>query len=433
MGGRFEQDNGASARAWFGRMFPGLFRLFEATSGRERLVLLLSLAVTGFYLELLLILFGQHRYIFDAHGHPVLSDFVIFWGTGRLALSGLASTAYGAAAQHASQVTVSGHQFNDHLVWSYPPPYFFVTSALALLPYAVALVVWVAATAAFYAATIARIARHRMGSVVALAAPWTLINLFLAQNGLLTAGLIGTALVTLESSPFAGGLVLGLLSFKPQLGVLFPFALAAGRFWRAFAWASLVTICLNVFAGLIFGWGTWPAFFHGLHTTLQAQMIDGVFGWKRLASVYAFVRALGGSSSDAWIGQVLCGALCVVAATYAWASKLPYALKAATVAALAPLFSPYAFGYDLAVLAVALAFLYRHRPFDRIELGLISLVVPSTFLFILIPVPSALFSSLAVSAACLRRLITARTGIAGRANTDDAGREQRFSVSRPFN
>jgi len=37
----------------------------------------------------------------------------------------------------------------------------------------------------------------------------------------------------MEGRPWVSGIFLGLLTYKPQLGVLFPLALLASRSWRA--------------------------------------------------------------------------------------------------------------------------------------------------------------------------------------------------------
>ena len=51
------------------------------------------------------------------------------------------------------------------------------------------------------------------------------------QNGFLTAALIGGALGLLERRPALAGICLGLLTYKPQFGLLFPFVLIADRRW----------------------------------------------------------------------------------------------------------------------------------------------------------------------------------------------------------
>ena len=71
-----------------------------------------------------------------------------------------------------------------------------------------------------------------------LAAPAVFINAVGGQNGTWTAALFGGGLSLLERRPLLAGGLLGLLIYKPQLALLIPVALLAGRHWRAFAAAA---------------------------------------------------------------------------------------------------------------------------------------------------------------------------------------------------
>jgi hypothetical protein len=53
-------------------------------------------------------------------------------------------------------------------------------------------------------------------------------NLMVGENGFVTAALLGGSLVFPEKNPILAGCLIGLLSFNPQLGFLFPLALIAG-------------------------------------------------------------------------------------------------------------------------------------------------------------------------------------------------------------
>ncbi len=64
------------------------------------------------------------------------------------------------------------------------------------------------------------------------------VNVDFAHNAFITAALIGFSLVFLERRPWLSGIFLGLLTYKPHIGVLFPLALLASRNWRALASAT---------------------------------------------------------------------------------------------------------------------------------------------------------------------------------------------------
>ena len=68
-----------------------------------------------------------------------------------------------------------------------------------------------------------------------MAMPPVLINAITGQAGFLIAALFIGGMALLPKRPLLGGMLLGLMVIKPQLGLVLPFALAAGREWRAFA------------------------------------------------------------------------------------------------------------------------------------------------------------------------------------------------------
>src|ERR1700755_1378688 len=89
--------------------------------------------------------------------------------------------------------------------WLYPPLFLLVVTPLALLPYPLALLLWQGATFALYPAVIGAILRRlrrddatvaRLWLPAAAAFPAAFINLGHGQNGFLTAGLLGAALIT---------------------------------------------------------------------------------------------------------------------------------------------------------------------------------------------------------------------------------------------
>ena len=80
---------------------------------------------------------------------------------------------------------------------------------------------------------------HNLGILLALAAPMAFINALVGQNGFLTAALIGGALYLIPVRPVLAGICLGLLTYKPQYGLLFPIVLIAAGHWRVFISAAV--------------------------------------------------------------------------------------------------------------------------------------------------------------------------------------------------
>jgi arabinofuranan 3-O-arabinosyltransferase len=184
-------------------------------------------------------------------------------------------------------------------------------------------------------------------------------NFIVGQNGFLTASLIGGALVLLEGNPIAAGILLGLLTYKPHLGLLFPIALAAGGYWRAFFTAALVAMLMAAASWLAFGSEAWLAFLGNIGHTSQAFLSEGWADWSKLQTAFGLTRTLGGSETLAWIVQAAVSLLAAVSVAIVWRSKAAYDLKAAVIGVGALLATPYLYTYDLVVLAVPIAFLLR--------------------------------------------------------------------------
>jgi len=164
------------------------------------------------------------------------------WVSGTFAGSSDPARVYDGSAWSAAWWILTG--LNDckfaanGLSFGYPPTYLFFTYPLGVMPYGIAFAVWLVATLLLYLAAVYAII-PRPAAVIAALTPYTVIvNALLGQNGFLTAGLIGLSLAFLEGRPWLSGVFLGLLTSKPQFGILFPFALLVSRNWRALASAT---------------------------------------------------------------------------------------------------------------------------------------------------------------------------------------------------
>lgn len=291
------------------------------------------------------------------HGLPV--DFVNVWAAGRLALEGQPAAAYDWPVHKAMEVVALGQPFDGHFGWHYPPTFLFAAAALALLPYTGAFVLWTFGTFPAYVAAIRGIVGDRSGYLLAAAFPAVLGNMVVGQNGFLSAGLFGGALLLLERRPVLAGVLIGLLTYKPHLGLLVPLALAAGGHWRAFAAAAATAAALAAAAWATFGPSPALAFFSSISQTSQAFLSNGWADWHKLQTVFGLVRALGGQEWLAWTMQVAVALAAAVAVIQVWRSNVAHAVKAAALVTGALLATPYLYTYDLVVLAVPLAFLFR--------------------------------------------------------------------------
>jgi len=325
----------------------------------RRLIAVAGLAVLLSELVFLGGAFFQGFFIADGAGHGIANDFVNVWAAGRLVLDGHAAQAYDWAIHRQVQEAAIGRAFDGAYRWHYPPPFLFAAAAVATLPYIPAGIAWLVATGAAYAAAIRSIVGERVGWLVALGFPGAIWNVTAGQNGFLTTALIGGALGLLERHPALAGVCLGLLTYKPQFGMLFPLVLVATGRWRAFASAAATAVILAALSVVAFGTAPWLALTRSVGTANQLVLADGGMGWSKLQSIFGLVRALGGGETLAWIVHGTFAIAGTIAVTLLWRSRVPYDLKAAALATAAVLVTPYAFSYDLVLLAVPCAFLLR--------------------------------------------------------------------------
>jgi arabinofuranan 3-O-arabinosyltransferase len=346
-------------------------------------------------------------WIIEPNGYTA-TDFGNAFAAGKLALQGMPAAAYDIVAHKQALIEVVGHDFAGSFPWYYPPTYFFVAVALASFPYAAAWVGWLALTFPIYLATMRAIIGDRVGILLACAFPAILSNFLVGQNGFLTAGLLGGSLVMMERRPWLAGCLLGLLTYKPHLGLLFPIVLIAAGQWRVFLAASAVAGVLMAASLLAFGLAPWDAFFHALSSGTNAIFSQGYVMWGKLQSVFGLVRWMHGGETLAWFAQATTLAASAILLCTMWRSRLPFALKAAALATGALLSTPYLFLYDLVAAAVPMAFLLRAgfeteiAGCEWIGLGIASLAI---LLYPAFEAPVGVFTLLIVAGLIARRVI----------------------------
>ena len=351
----------------------------------------------------------SHWWIFDENGLGIPTDFVNVWSAGRLVLDGHPALAYDWDIQKQVQLAVLGQSYDGNFAWHYPPPFLFVAGVLAHFPYGVAYFGWAAVSFVPYLAVMRAIVGCSFGFLLAAAFPVVLTNALVGQNGFLTASLIGGTLYLMPTRPVLSGICLGLLSYKPQYGLLFPLVLIAASQWKVFFTAGSVALVIACLSWLAFGIESWQAFFHWMPMFSQAFLTEGRAPWGKMQSIFALVRYFGGTEQLAWLFQwIMSGAVAIVLAIMWRSRKLSYPLKAAGLAAGALLITPYLFLYDLMVLAIAVAFLVRvglEEGFARHELPALGLVVAPLMIYPLLGAPTGFGATLVVTA-----LIGSRAG-----------------------
>src|SRR5882672_283033 len=348
----------------------------------------------------------SHWWIYDPNGLGIPTDFINVWAAGRLVLDGVPAQAYDWDIQKQIEVAKLGQDFVGYFAWHYPPPFLFVASVLAQLPYQLAFIGWVAVSFLPFLVAMRAIVGRTFGYLLALAMPMAFINTLVGQNGFLTAALIGGALYLIPIRPVLAGICLGLLTYKPQYGLLFPIVLIAAGHWRVFASASVTAIVMALVSWLAFGTESWLAFFHWMPRFSQAFLTEGKATWWKLQSIFSLVRYFGGTEQLAWGFQWVLTASVAVVLALMWRSRVPYTMKAAALAAGTLLTTPYLFMYDMMVLAIPTAFLVRvglKSGFHTYELPALGAALVLIACYMFTGSPTGLGATLIVSGLVLAR------------------------------
>ena len=293
----------------------------------------------------------------DRAGKPLGTDFISFWTASQIALGGHPAEVYDMAIHRAAQTALFSRDVG-YAAFFYPPVFLLVCLPLATIPYLMSLVAWLGVTGYAYW----RVARawlgDRFGALPILAFPAVFSNIGHGQNAFLSVALFGGGAWMLDARPILAGICLGGLVYKPHLAIVVPVALIAARRWSTLlaAAASAATLCL--LSLVIFGADTWRAF---LEASPKARLAleQNAVGNEKMQSVFAAVRLLHGGLTLAYGLQIVtalgvCGALIALQRrSFRPAGEGPAMIAAALLA------SPFLLDYDLALLAVPLAWIAR--------------------------------------------------------------------------
>jgi hypothetical protein len=273
------------------------------------------------------------------------------------------------------------------LPWLYPPHYL-----LYLLPfsglsfhasYAVFLLVTFAGLifAVLSYSPFSRTKRILLASL--LLEPATSITVVLGQNAFMTTGLMVSGLRLVETRPVIAGILFGLMSYKPQLCLMFPLALLASRRWTVLL-AAAVTICIVVGASIgLIGVGPWRQWI-GLATAPPAGFVGNFMATNLYSGVSTFSDCLilglpRTAASIIQLCQLTVAAACVVR-TFARSTPLIQRLGVLLPATL--LATPYLALYDLLPLAIAATWLAKQSSEEprpdllRFMIGIAGWIIP---------------------------------------------------------
>ena len=377
----------------------------------RRFLIALFLVLAAIYCVFASNTYADARGLHDGLGVLIGRDFVVYWTASVLTLKGQVASLFDLGQFTGLQRELVGATV-DGYPWLYPPQALLYILPLGLLPYLWSYALWSVATFALYLVAVQGRRWTTVETCTLLLAPASVVCVFMGQNGLLSAALLIGGLRLLDRRPVIAGVLLGLLCFKPQLGLLVPVALVAARLWRPLLSAALTTAVVLALSVAIFGMESWVSFFE-VTTAYQTQLLgqaDGLF-LNIVVTPYMSARLLGLDVPVRYLLQALF-VLCAVAGVYA-AYRKEVGRPLQTVVLLAGVFlaSPYGYHYDLPLVAAGAAWAYKHAleagflPGERTVLALVWLL-PLLVVFLnpmalpIAPLVLAAFFGLVLARAC---------------------------------
>jgi alpha-1,2-mannosyltransferase len=248
-------------------------------------------------------------YVWDFHG-GLGQDWMVFYTAARAYLDGnlplIFDGARFTAALNQGFADWLSFPLNLH-PWVYPPTFLLLFLPFGLLPALASFVIFllvgfIAVLAAVWLCAGPGNSRwmHIFSLLLCPAVPFNVVT---GQNAFLTSALLVGAFGLLNRRPTLGGLLLGILTFKPQLWIIVPVALLAGREWRALASAVTAAVLLALASLAMFGAEAWRESLELMtgpsdlyRAWLQAGRLNG-------QSVFACATLLGAPSSVANLAQ----------------------------------------------------------------------------------------------------------------------------------
>lgn len=303
---------------------------------------------------------------FDATGFSIMSDRLVYWdftnlwAGSKLAWLGKAGTLFDVEAYRAALRAMFALPLPDQ-EWSYPPNILMLGVPLAQLPIFAAYLIWTMGTVAALGIAVRPLRLPRLALAAVLLSPAVVINAMFGQNGSLTAALLIGGLLAAPARPVVAGILFGLLTIKPHLGILVPFCLLASGNWRAIIASAVTAAAMAILTGVFFGFDVWRLFFTETATLMRA-ILEAPYPQLYHANamtVFILARAAGAGLALAYLVQAIAALAAIGAAVWLWlpSTRVAPGLRAATTAVLALVATPYGYTYDAVPLSVLIAVL----------------------------------------------------------------------------
>lgn len=329
--------------------------------------LLISLFFLGLYATHVQLKDG---YLRDAARYVVGIDFVNAWMMGRAGLQEESPERnyHIETYTKALRATVRDPEYTKQQ-WSYPPNYMALMLPFGALSYLAAWIIFLSASLASLVWVIRHCCASEWNSAVisVVSMPATLVTLLCGQIALLASAAQLFLLRNLDRRPLLSGFLLGLLTIKPHLGLVYPLYLIATKRWRVIAAAAVTAIALVLLSAGLFGVEMWTEYLtRGI--PLQAEILHypppNIVAM--MPTIYMDVKMLGASHAVSMGAQILAAILAIFALMRAVRQQQSMERQMLLLATANLLATPYLMAYDLLFFTLSLVFYAKTHALDRV-------------------------------------------------------------------
>lgn len=311
------------------------------------------------------------RYSYETDvGVFYLKDFANYWIAAKVMFEGDIQTIFTQSEFILHHKAAFGEAY-PWRAWSYPPSFLLFLAPLYLFEYHVAYLVFTIATLAMFYYGAVLCAKEARFKWLEDANPWKnkifvllllaiiIVNIRYFQNGFLTSGILLFGLGFWYKKPILAGFFIGLLTIKPQLGILIPFLLLLDRNWLAIISATLTAFALIVISSVIFGIEAWVNY---IEITIPYQSLvlthfgEGTDYMPMMLSGFMLARSFGFDAFQSWIVHSIFVVPAVFLLIKIFMKVNNQTTRFTTLVIGTFLISPYNFNYDAGVLSVYCAF-----------------------------------------------------------------------------
>ncbi|MCG6858808.1 MAG: DUF2029 domain-containing protein [Salaquimonas sp.] len=326
----------------------GLEKNRALISGLNPVMMGLSVFVAVF------VLYGSHLaggYVIDGQGFILGRDFLNFWHYGLAAWGEAPARFYDLSLYNdVLDRLIPGYDYPDQN-WSYPPHYLLVAAPFGLIGYNWALALFTALGVALYWKVVVSDHEGVEQRIALFAMPTFTVFLLCGQVSALLAVILVAIYRLMDRRPIITGLLIALLTVKPQIGLLIPlFLIFTGRS-RVFFAAVAGTIAFFGLSVAIHGWEIWRVYLTesiAVQSTTLTQSNFVVMGL--MPTVFVDMIMIGAGKQAAMAAQIV---VALGAVALLWrVTRLttdPF-LQFAALLSASFVFTPYLMSYDTLVL-----------------------------------------------------------------------------------